>query len=327
MEKIFSLSSGRSSSFMGLEFGSTDDKFLFALVEGEVYDYHRRGAVSQRVLEAHDFVRSYLPHFWSTLEDDDSLIVIHELNKALESVTFRQSSIDVVSAHQYCKKANYDQVAIKYLPNSRKRMCTEELKVLPIFHHVRRWHKEPVEMCIGFRLDEMERTVNLYFKTTPIANRKANPDFDLTSFVNENKIPRYLVAWWERMEVEERVRKGILSPKQQNFNYTNGVFWRVPSFPLIEHKIVKSDVVKYFKDKPQYPFPSISNCVGCFHHSVKELQEQFSKNPNKMEWFCRQEDRTGKTWINNIRYRAIESMPEQTHLEFATSCDSAGCTD
>lgn len=128
--------------------------------------------------------------------------------------------------------------------------------------------------------------------------------------------------------MESMVRRGVYLPKEQSFNVTNGVYWRVPSFPLIEHKITKTEVVKYWQSKPNYLFPEISNCVGCFHHTFGELKKQFKQNKNKMEWFCRQEDRTKRTFLNGVSYRKIAEMPEQLEITFlGGSCDSGGCTD
>ena len=142
------------------------------------------------------------------------------------------------------------------------------------------------------------------------------------------------------MDIETKVKKGELILKDTNlFNYYNGDLFRYPSFPLIEAGITKKDVVKYFSSKPEYDFPKISNCVGCFHHTVQQLQEQYNNpfNKGKMEWYAKYENKYGKTFkkrrVGKKSYPMpmdyIKELPFQLQMDFIdfASCDAGSCTD
>lgn len=187
-------------------------------------------------------------------------------------------------------------------------------------------------MRIGFRADEVDRTVNLFFRQTHIKDRIPNPNYDLTASFKKWRLPNYLKRWWEVLEVELLVRKGVLVEKPVNFNVVLGVDYRTPEFPLIEAGIFTGDVVKYWSKRPEYNFPPISNCVGCFHHSIEQLQNQWTNDNNwgKMEWMAQQEETRGRLFGKTYSYRQIQQMPRQLGINFNyqwTSCDSGTCTD
>src|SRR5690606_6090421 len=124
---------------------------------------------------------------------------------------YYRGAIEVVFAHNYgdSRYDTFDKIVADFLPNARKRICTEMLKVYPIYRYLKRNvisgdrdepTKEPVEMRIGFRLDEVDRTVNLYFRLVNKDKRVPDPSFDLQSVINRYRIPDYIVTWWDRMD-------------------------------------------------------------------------------------------------------------------------------
>lgn len=309
---------------MALELSNFGDEFLFALIENETYQYKQKILTNEQK-KAYQWVNDSVPSFWATPEDDNTLVCLHQLN--IDLIGKYGYGLNLTSAHRHTG-LNYDKIAEKYLPNARVRTCTEQLKVEPIFYECGAG-SEVVKMALGFRLDEIERTVNLYFKYTNIKNRVQNTTFDLQQIINYYQIPNYIVKWWDRLDVENQVKKGVLILKKQPFNVTKRKYWRVPSFPLIEANVTKTEIIKYWQGKrSKYPFPEISNCVGCFHHTFKQLKKQFEINSNKMEWFAKQEERIGKTFQKEKSYRQLEKMPIQSEIDFlGGTCDIGHCTD
>lgn len=347
MLTVNSLSGGQTSSFMGIHF--TADHNIFACVEQEAYKYTRETNKARSnvvgLLASHAWLRQFHPGFWMSAEDDRTLVVLHTLSQELCKPWHSKSTggIQVVFANNHGKTRykTYDDIVEDYLPNSGKRLCTEVLKVEPMYNYIRKEISpiEPVEMRIGFRLDELDRTVNMFFKLVEIKKRVPNPDFCLSSCIIDFQIPNYLVKWWDIMDVEAMVRRGERILKPVPFNYYKKDFYRIPSFPLIEHGITKAEIVKYWKGRPDYNFPSISNCVMCFHHTIQELQQQWidPTNWNRMQWAADAEFKKGRTFKKrnyngksiSTSMEWIKNLPLQQQLEFIdySSCDSGSCTD
>ena len=347
MITVNSLSGGKSSSFMGIHFPADHD--VFACVEQEAYKYTKESDSARRtvdgLLASHYWLRQFHPGFWMSAEDDRTLVVIHKLSQELctpmDSVA--RGKIYVVFAHNWggTKRKTYDDIVKDFLPNSGKRLCTEILKVEPMYNYIRRDVSkiDPVEMRIGFRLDELDRTVNLYFRVVEIKKRVPDPLFDLQTVINDCRIPNYLVKWWDIMDVEGSVKRGERVFKPTPFNYYKKDNYRVPSFPLIEHGITKAEIIKYWSGRPEYVFPPISNCVMCFHHTVQQLQQQWNDpiNWNRMQWADDAEKTKGNTFkMRKVGKKTvsapmdwIKNLPIQLQMEFIdySSCDAGSCTD
>ncbi|MCL8000566.1 hypothetical protein M8994_20460, partial [Brucella sp. 21LCYQ03] len=179
MITVNSLSGGQTSSFMGIHFFA--DHNIFACVEQEAYKYtaesnRARGEV-HGLLAAQSWLRMFHPGFWMSAEVDRTLVVMHKLSQELQQPWQLKSmgGIEVVFAHNWgrTKYKTYDDIAKDFLPNSGKRLCTEVLKVEPMYNYIR--HRisklDPVECRIGFRLDELDRTVNMFFRLVEIKDR------------------------------------------------------------------------------------------------------------------------------------------------------------
>lgn len=346
MISVNSISGGRTSSFMAIHFEA--DHNIFACVEQEAIHTDPEGTRMRQhnpfLLPAQNWLRMFNPGFWATAEDDRTIIALHRLTHELATWQHdrQKGAIEVVFANNTGDRRydTFDKIVSDFLPNARRRICTEKLKVYPMYRYLKNYiipgradepASEPVEMRIGFRLDEVDRTVNLYFKLIEKKNRIPEPGFDLQTTINRYRIPSYIVDWWDRMDVEGMVRRGERVLKANPFNEWNGDYYRLPAFPLIEAGITHAEIIKYWNGRPEYDFPPISNCVMCFHHTVRQLQKQWADPVNiaKMRWAAKAEAEKGRTFLKNFTMEQIRNLPIQTELEFSdyTSCDSGSCTD
>ena len=98
----------------------------------------------------------------------------------------------------------------KALPNKAWRFCTEFMKIIPIFEFCYIHTELPVEMRIGFRYDEAHRAKDL----------KAGINFPISC--------------------------NTYGKKQQNWE--KDFQYRVLSYPMIEDKIMRPHVVKYWDE-------------------------------------------------------------------------------
>ena len=193
---------------------------------------------------------------------------------------------------------SFDTVAREkggWLPNKLHRYCTVEMKLRPMF----RWWKakigEPVKMQIGFRAGEERRA--------------------------------------KRM-MERQNDQGLLQFKDIVGKHANGnnkwaeMEWQHPTFPMIEDRIHRIDVVNFWKDKP-VRFAQLNNCVGCFHRNPILLRKMWEAHPDKMEWFASQERIEGKgQWIHGgSSYDQIAKHRLQFELDLDDfgECDSGHC--
>ena len=181
-----------------------------------------------------------------------------------------------------------------WLPNKLHRYCTTNMKLEPIFNWWREEISDPAIFNIGFRANEQRRAKSMLDKT------------------NKNGLLEH---------------KTIIG-KRKTRNKWGLIEWQQPKFPLIENNIYKDEIEKYWEGKP-VRFAYMNNCVGCFHKNPLLLKKMYSKHPNKMKWFEKQEEgrnpRDG--WINHIRYKSIRKSKQQIELfdsDF-TECDSGYC--
>lgn len=185
----------------------------------------------------------------------------------------------------------------KYLPNLTQRFCTTEMKLKPIFDWWQNTINEPVEVRIGFRANETSRAETMLSKT----NKDGFSTF-----------------------------KAIIGKtKTGNRNKWKNIAWQKPIFPLINDRIFKDNIEVFWKNKP-VRFAWMNNCVGCFHRNEILLKKMSEREPEKFDWFCRQEQNTGyniRTFKNGITYEKIRNHKLQIELfenDF-NECDSGYC--
>jgi len=183
-----------------------------------------------------------------------------------------------------------------YLPNVTQRFCTTEMKLQPIFNWWKNNFDEPVIMRIGFRANEMRRAKNMVEKS------------------NKNGCLEF---------------KDIVGQSKNGRNKWKNIEWQKPEFPLINDAIFKDTIENYWQDKP-VRFAYMNNCVGCFHRNEILLKYMSEKHPNKFQWFCDQENKSGYgsgTFKNGMTYTQIKKWKTQLELfdDDFNECDSGYC--
>jgi hypothetical protein len=182
------------------------------------------------------------------------------------------------------------------LPSWARRYCTEYLKMIPIFYWWMNEVGEKVNMNIGFRFDEFDR---------------------VEDFFNKNDKRGFSIPVTCRT-------KGQRKQRHEFFD------WRKVRLPLVSDGITQEKVIDWAKSTG-INFPEESNCVGCFDKKFPNLAVMANKNPAKMRWFARQEQRGKGFWLDSqIAYETIINNASNWIPEMAegyTSCDSGGCTD
>lgn len=183
----------------------------------------------------------------------------------------------------------------RYLPNIFQRFCTIDMKIKPFFEWWQSNFDEPVEMRIGYRANELKRVQRM--------NEK----------LSKNGFSTYK----------------IIIGKSKSQNKWGDIEWRKPTFPLVSDNILKDKIVEYWKDKP-VRFAKYNNCAGCFHRNIAMLNLISREQPEKFNWFCRQENtdsNKSQTFIKGITYDKIRQYEFQQKLDFDdfTDCDSGYC--
>lgn len=181
------------------------------------------------------------------------------------------------------------------LPTWNRRFCTTELKIVPIFKYVYPRYGKVI-MNIGFRGDEFDRR-KAGAKNTTIHQPYACNLFGL----KRNK--------WKLFD------------------------WRECQFPL--EKTFHWEIIKYWKEFPEFDFPIDSNCRGCHHKPASLIKQNQLETPEVLEWFSNQEQlKRAKgakicTWHDDmIPYSEKFRMNFSQVIDFDyPMCNSGGCTD
>jgi hypothetical protein len=187
------------------------------------------------------------------------------------------------------------------VPNSMRRYCTSIMKIQPIAAWVyNNIEDAPVFCNIGIRHDEQERA-----KTS-------------------------------KSEREQR-EMIVVGKSTSGRNKWKEIFWSVNNYPLITDRVIHHTVAQWAKSTG-LPFPADSNCVGCFWKPVQQLRKNWEDEPEKMEWFTKQEritqramrgNRLSMTWKDGITYDQVKTIGIQQGFNFGTGagCDAGYCTD
>ena len=175
----------------------------------------------------------------------------------------------------------------KMLPNMFRRYCTIDMKIRPIFRWWRKKFNSPVNMNLGFRSNEKRRADNII---------KGLNAAGLSEFKDTN------------------------SKHPDGRNKWQTIAWRKPLFPLIEDFIYNKDIIKFWKNKP-VRFAKFNNCVGCFNRSSAMLKEMSEINPDKFDWFIKQETDRNGLFKKQVSYQKIKDLNFTQKLNF----DSEGC--
>lgn len=195
IKTVNSLSGGRTSSYMAYHYPA--DYNVFALVRIE--DPACTPKDKKLVQMVSDKIGM---EFIATAEDDLTLKLMFDLEQMLgtEIIWVTAETFDELIRKR------------KALPNRQWRFCTTQLKMKPIYRWWRKNVNDIVEMRIGFRYDEMERS--LKFKPEWRGKAWRTGSFPLI----ENKITHYNVKTWADST-------DLLFPLDSN---CVGCFWKQP---------------------------------------------------------------------------------------------------
>jgi len=185
----------------------------------------------------------------------------------------------------------------EYLPNKSARFCTTELKIRPIFHYLHSQNALPCEMRLGFRAGEEKRLIKKQKKC------------------DKNGIEHFKATFGKHKE-----------GRHKGNNKWETVPFQKPVAPLIDDRIYREDVNRYFEDK-DITFAEMNNCVGCWWRNEPLLNTMYQKRPDKFEWFNRIEQTHKGTFKDGVTYEEIKNANFTLDLGFDdfSGCDSGYC--
>jgi hypothetical protein len=283
MKTVNSISGGKTSAYIAANYPADID--IFALVRIEDNDNLWMKGKDEKTRQ---LVSDKLGgvEFIGTAEQDEIIYTILDIEQ------FTGRAVDWVTGD------TFEQVIKNhsdYLPNQIARFCTTDMKILPIFNHLRDKTDLPVEMRIGFRPNEVSRMETV----------KGRAD--------ENGL--------------EFMKTIIGKSKTGNLNKWGEVPYRHVTFPLIDDNVRADSIHNYWKDKP-VRFAYRNNCVGCVNRQPLFLSHMANKDPETFNWFIKQEKRTGNKFNSKMKYEKIKRWGVQNQLfsdDDFNECDSGYC--
>lgn len=285
MKTINSISGGKTSAYIAANYPADYNLFSLVRVEDEnclFPDAKIRQEVEDRIQAP----------FIGTVEDNMIIYTMLDLEQ------FIGKKIDWVTGPTFESIVTMKN-GRTVLPNIRRRVCTLQMKIEPMFNWWLQNVGEIVETRIGFRASETRRAKNML-------ERAAKTDGVLTG-------------------------RAIVGKRKDGKNKWATIPYQIPKFPLIEDSINKDIIESYWSDKP-VRFAYMNNCVGCFHRNAMLLNTMFKNHPEKMEWFNKMEkkgmaDLRGNQWKQEVTYEQIKNYKSQFELfesDF-NECDSGYC--
>lgn len=279
-----SLSGGRTSSYMAVHHPADVEIFSMVCIE----DQNAAGGWLKRrpdlIRYANEKLERFIPQFGefkATAEDPVTIQTMMQLEQKIgrEIVWVRDRSFETLIRER------------NFLPNKRKRFCTTELKLKPVFEYCYKYLPLKVKMRLGYRFDEMER--------------------------KEKATTKFSFPYQCSLEGKRRQKHKTIE-------------WRVCDFPLIdESPTIHPQIINYWKNNPDVVFPEDSNCQFCFWKDPQQKLINFKKNPAIMYWAAIQEEIIGNTLSDDISLLQNASIAEQ--LDFfggtGSGCTAGMCTD
>lgn len=279
MKTINSLSGGKTSSYLAVHYPA--DYELFALV---CNDDPKCAHPDKKVMQlVNDKLQKYSSRFGECIGTPENYLtikVILDLEQKIgkEIIWLRDESFDWWIDYK------------KGLPNDKKRWCTTEMKMKPIFEWCYLYTDLPVKMRLGYRIDEIERMDRITTK------------FELPISCN--------------------------TYGQKRQNWLKDIEWRVGEFPLIEDKIEHYKIFLWSLQSGLI-FPKDSNCQMCFHKQPQQLRKNFDDAPNVMNWAIEKENGSKRRFKKDFKMKQIKNLGVQTDFIFGTGsgCKAGMCTD
>ena len=181
-----------------------------------------------------------------------------------------------------------------YLPNKMARYCTTDMKIKPMFNYLKNSIELPVKMRLGLRPAEITRKENILKR----ADEKGLEFFGTVIGRSKN---------------DKRNKLGLVP-------------YRYAEFPLIENNIPKDIIYNYWRDK-NVRFAYRNNCVGCVNRHPLMISHMAMKDFETVNWFNKQEKKTGNTFISGMTYENILKFGQQNTFfdDDFSECDSGEC--
>lgn len=284
MITINSLSGGKTSSYMAVHFPADVEIFSMVCIE----DHNAAGGWLKRrpdlIKYANEKLERFVPHFGefkATAEDPVIIQTMMELEQKIgrEIVWVRDISFETLIQER------------KFLPNKRRRFCTTELKLKPVFEYSYLRFPNKVEMRLGYRFDEMERKENA---------------------TSEYKFPYMCNTYGQGRQRHKTIT------------------WRKCTFPLIDEvPTIHPQIVNFWKNNQDVTFAPDSNCQFCFWKDEQQKLINFDRNPSIMYWAAIQEEIIGN--MLSDKFSLLQNAKIAKQLDFfsgtGSGCTAGMCTD
>ena len=269
---VTSVSGGKSSAYMALNYPTDYYVFSVVLTRDPACRITDKG-----LLQA---VRQKVPQFEGSRELDQTLVNVLRLEQEIgrEIVWVYGPTFEDVILQQ------------NSLPNPRQRFCTSYLKVLPIWYWCYTTVLNPVldhagdivevtpcKMHIGYRYDEKPRVYK-----------------GLGAVLVDGVLDWSSAGSCEVMNLAS-LRCDIAGKYRGKHRRLRPLEWRYQLYPMWHDYIERQDVVSFW-NKKGWVFPEVSNCDYCFFHRSAEQKYQYSKNPERAEWWMFHEHMLGHTF-------------------------------
>lgn len=229
-------------------------------------------------------------NFIASAEDEKSLLIMMQLEQLLGK--------EIIWVRGKSFDAIIDEAGC--LPTWNRRFCTTFLKIFPIFEYCYFKYGIVTEQ-IGYRYDEFHRAYSI--------EKGSKPQLKIKSI-------------WKNYPISTN----NFGRKRNNLE---DIHWANKSYPLIENKITREPINKYWSSvHPEFDFPEDSNCKGCHHKSKIQIKRNRQTNPDILQWFANQEKKKKfNTWHDDtIPYEQIFKMNFTELIDFPNgSCDSGYC--
>lgn len=304
MKTVNSLSSGKSSSLIAMEYKADYDVFSVVCSDSKKIKVKDPAVLKYAQDKLSGFVEEF-GEFIATVEDDLSLKVMMDLEQLIgrEITWVRGKSFEQVISNPSKTR----------LPGKLFRYCTEQMKLLPIF--LWWWRELNAERCrmrIGFRSEEFKRMLRFFNNSDPSYFKHPT-----STSTRGKRIQKHTTFKWRFCEMP-------LIEDRKDRTYVNN-FW---------DQEFEFGIGGILSDKRKVIFPIESNCVGCFWKDTATIATQSVANPEKIQWFSDQEKIGRGTWRSDgITYQELIDNPEKYGLDKLFeyeqgiySCDSGGCT-
>jgi hypothetical protein len=266
MTTVNSLSGGKTSSYLAVHYPADIDMFAAVCIDDHNANggyWRKNKKLRQTIQDKFEKSCSYWPEFKATAEDPQTLITMLELEQKIGREITWVRGVGFEELIQNVKRA---------IPNISMRWCTTEMKIIPMFEYIYLYCDLPVEMRIGFRYDEPERTKDM--------------DKTITFPISCNNY-------------------GTGRQKK-----VHDFYYRELSYPLIDDKIMRPMVNEYWDNNPDVTFPEDTGCQICFWKDAQQIKLNYDRPESKaiIQWAHIMEAMMNRRFKKDISMEAVRDI-------------------